>query len=94
MCRLASAVRAAGVMLAPLLLAGCLSDKPASVAGECKAFRDPGFAVRGARAKDQGWINRTQETGIAICGWERPPDRPAANDATGKPRRRFRWFGS
>lgn len=55
-----------------ILLAGCVSTGPATVEGECRLFRDPGFAVMGARPQDSRWIARTQETGIAACGWERP----------------------
>jgi hypothetical protein len=54
------------------------SPAPASVAGgECKIFADPGFRVLGATADDQTWINKTQETGIRSCGWQRPPKRQA-----------------
>jgi hypothetical protein len=62
-----------------LSLAACQhSPAPASVAGgECKIFADPGFRVLGATADDQSWINRTQETGIRSCGWQRPPKRQA-----------------
>lgn len=60
------------VMLA-MLLAGCASTRPASVGGgECRVFKDPGFAVRGKRLKDSQWIGRTQEAGIQVCGWSRP----------------------
>jgi hypothetical protein len=56
-----------------LLLGGCASLGPASVqGGECKVFKDPGFAVRGKRLKDSQWIGRTQETGITVCKWKRP----------------------
>ena len=63
-----------GVVLATsLLLAGCVqSIKPASVAGECNVFTDPGFQVRGRTRVDQRWIASTQEKGIQVCGWERP----------------------
>ena len=55
------------------LLAGCSQTvKPASVAGECGVFRDPGFEVKGATRRDQKWISGTQEKGIKICGWPRP----------------------
>lgn len=54
-------------------LSACASIGPASVAGgECKIFRDPGFAVRGKRLQDAQWIGRTQETGISVCKWRRP----------------------
>jgi len=55
------------------LVGGCASPGPASVrGGECKAFTDPGFAVKGKRLKDKQWIGKTQETGIQVCGWKRP----------------------
>lgn len=61
------------IVVIALLLSGCASIGPASVAGgECKIFKDPGFAVRGKRLKDSQWIGRTQETGIGVCGWKRP----------------------
>ncbi len=54
-------------------LSGCASIGPASVeGGECRVFRDPGFAVRGKRLKDAQWIGRTQEVGINVCKWKRP----------------------
>ncbi len=54
-------------------LGGCASMAPASVQnGECKIFRDPGFAVRGRTLRDSQWVGRTQETGIGVCGWKRP----------------------
>jgi hypothetical protein len=55
-----------------LAASGCTSTRPASVAGECGILGDPGFAVQGKRLKDQRWIDRTQEGGIASCGWARP----------------------
>lgn len=58
-----------------LLLAGCGTNRPASVAGgECKVFTDPGFAVQGKRLKDRKWIGKTQEKGISICKWVRPTE--------------------
>jgi hypothetical protein len=57
-----------------LLLAACQSTGPASVAGECRIFSDPGFAVRGEHPVDSRWISRTQEAGIAACGWPRPQE--------------------
>jgi hypothetical protein len=57
---------------AAVLLAGCANMRPASVEGECKVFSDPGFAVQGKRLKDKQWIGKTQEQGIAVCGWQRP----------------------
>lgn len=56
-----------------LALGGCASVTPATIqGGECRAFHDPGFAVRGKRLRDSQWIGRTQETGIRVCGWKRP----------------------
>lgn len=65
--------RLALVIVSAFFLAGCQhSEAPASVEGECHIFTDPGFPVRGERAKDQRWITKTQETGITGCGWGRP----------------------
>lgn len=62
------------------------SPAPASVAGgECKIFADPGFRVLGATADDQTWINKTQETGIRSCGWQRPPKRAILKEALAPP---------
>ena len=55
-----------------MTLAGCASSAPATINGECRVFRDPGFAVRGQRLKDKQWIGRTQQTGIDVCRWKRP----------------------
>lgn len=61
------------LMLAAFALAGCAGQMPASVSGgECKAFKDPGFAVQGKRLEDKQWIGKTQETGISVCNWKRP----------------------
>lgn len=66
-------LRALAICLSSALLAGCSAmPKPASIKGECKVFTDPGRAVKGATATDQRWISKTQEAGIASCGWERP----------------------
>lgn len=64
---------AVAALAAATMLGGCASSSPASVlGGECRVFKDPGFAVRGKRLKDSQWIGRTQETGITVCGWKRP----------------------
>jgi hypothetical protein len=60
------------VIVASIFLGGCAGHMPGSVAGECRVFDDPGFAVRGKRLKDSQWIGRTQEKGIEVCGWKRP----------------------
>lgn len=53
--------------------AGCVSTRPASVAGECGVFRNPGFAVQGKRRMDQQAIDaKWIEPGVASCGWARP----------------------
>jgi hypothetical protein len=56
-----------------LLLAGCHGNVPASLKGECDVFTDPGFAVQGKRLKDKQWVGKTQEKGIEVCHWKRPP---------------------
>jgi len=56
-----------------LMLAGCGTSRPASVAGgECRVFVRPAFAVKGVTARDQDWIDDTIERGVAGCGWKRP----------------------
>jgi hypothetical protein len=60
------------LLFAALALGGCGTLAPATVKGECDVFRDPGFAVQGRRLADKQWIGRTQEAGIAVCGWKRP----------------------
>ncbi len=65
------------VIVMPLALAGCLMPpKPASVAGECKIFDDPGFVVRGERPQDRRWISKTTNAGVTSCGWPRPKADP------------------
>lgn len=65
-------LQVASIIIGALLLSGCASSRPATINGECRVFRDPGFAVRGARLQDKQWIGRTQQTGIDVCGWQRP----------------------
>jgi len=60
------------IIFSALLLAGCGKHIPATIKGECDVFTDPGFAVQGKRLKDKQWIGKTQESGIKVCGWERP----------------------
>lgn len=63
-------VVAAGIVL---LLGGCASNRPFTIeGGECRAFKDPGFAVQGKRLKDKQWVGASQEVGISVCGWKRP----------------------
>jgi hypothetical protein len=70
------------LMALAFMVSGCASISPASIrGGECRAFRDPGFAVRGKRLRDDQWVGKTQETGIEICHWRRPTARPASFDA-------------
>lgn len=69
--------------LAALGLAGCATPiTPASIyQGECRVFQDPGFRVRGLRTKDNRWIATSQEAGIQVCGWKRPPSMPEPDTA-------------
>lgn len=65
-----------GPLFTSFLLAGCGATLgPASVeGGDCQVFKDPKFAVQGKRRQDQKWISGTQETGIKVCGWDRPKE--------------------
>lgn len=68
--RIALTAAALGTLL---LLPACASNIPASLGGLQGVFRDPGFAVQGKTRKDQAWISETQEAGIRVLGWKRPP---------------------
>src|SRR4051794_15671112 len=75
-------IRFASIGLLPLLLAGCASRGPASIAGgECKIFEAPQYEVRGKRAYDQDWIDSQVEGGVGGCHWTRPKPRPASLEA-------------
>lgn len=75
-------MRAMIVLAAALLLTGCGTvPKPATVEGECRVFDDPGFRVRGVTTRDKRWIATTQEKGIQVCGWRRPPSMPEPQTA-------------
>lgn len=74
----------AGVMCAlAMTMAGCGTLRPASVqGGECRVFSAPSFQVRGQTVRDQIWVDETIESGIASCGWTRPPRRPSSQQDT------------
>src|SRR5436190_12603563 len=57
-----------------LALAGCsvTTNRPASVAGECKIFSAPAIWPEGKERSDQRWIDRNVEAGVASCEWKRP----------------------
>ncbi|KGT79295.1 hypothetical protein MA20_12760 [Bradyrhizobium japonicum] len=79
--------RLASIALLALLLAGCASRGPASIAGgECRIFEAPKYEVRGARDYDQDWIDSQVEGGVGGCHWNRPARRPAAIEASPAPR--------
>lgn len=74
--------RFALIGLLTLLLAGCASKGPASIAGgECRIFERPQYEVRGKRDYDQDWIDSQVEGGVGGCHWKRPAARPASIDA-------------
>jgi predicted RNA methylase len=60
------------MMLALAALSACQSTGRASLAGECAAFQNPGFAVQGKRRIDQRAVDKFLETGVVTCGWPRP----------------------
>lgn len=66
------------ILLLGFVLMGCAGPvRPATIAGgECRIFEDPGRQVRGLTTADRRWIATTQETGIQVCGWKRPPSMP------------------
>lgn len=82
--RLASSlVRSGAPVIVALLLAGCASRGPGSIAGgECRIFEAPKYEVRGVRDYDQDWIDSQVEGGVGGCHWTRPKPRPAALDAS------------
>lgn len=72
----------AALALSAFLLAGCITtDGPGSVAGSCKSFEAPQYAIRGATQHDQDWIDPQIESGVGACHWARPAPRPAEWDA-------------
>ena len=74
-----SRLLAAGLIIAlGFVLMSCATPvTPASVyQGECRVFTDPGFRVKGLTTKDNRWIATTQEKGIQVCRWQRPPSMP------------------
>ncbi|MCK1422406.1 hypothetical protein IVB15_09210 [Bradyrhizobium sp. 182] len=58
-----------------LLLAGCASRGPASIAsGECRIFEPPQYEVRGKRPYDLDWIDsQVEAASAALIGSGRPP---------------------
>ncbi|WP_247337456.1 hypothetical protein [Bradyrhizobium sp. 147] len=80
-------IRIVSIAAIALLLAGCASKGPASIAGgECRIFEAPKYEVRGQRDYDQDWIDSQLEGGVGGCHWKRPQKRPAALDAAPVPR--------
>lgn len=61
-------------VVAAIWLTGCQTTGRASLAGECAAFQNPGFAVQGKRRLDQRVIDHWLETGITVCQWPRPKE--------------------
>lgn len=75
--------RAIAISLLALPLAAC-NEAPATVAALCKVVSSPEFAVRGATAYDQRWVDRTTEALVAGCKQARPKARPPSMDAQPK----------
>lgn len=59
------------LLISATTMAGCGTNAPASVKGECKVFTAPGRVVVGKERVDQRWIDKTVEIGVTVCGWER-----------------------
>jgi hypothetical protein len=66
------------------LLGGCMQHFQSSVAGTCKVFERPPYAVRGATSYDQNVADKFVESGVAGCNWRRPAARPASLDVPAK----------
>lgn len=66
-------VAAAKSGLLALALAGCQSNSPATVQGECAVILPAPYAVKADTRVGQRWIDTTIEAGIAVCGHSRPP---------------------
>lgn len=67
-------MRTCALIVISLLLGACAEKPPvpASIAGECRVFTDPGYAVKGKTRRDQFWIDSNLESAYASCGWPRP----------------------
>lgn len=67
-------MRIASIIVLAVFLGGCPGREtvPASIAGECQIFTDPGYAVKGKTKRDQFWIDSQLESGYASCDWKRP----------------------
>jgi hypothetical protein len=63
------------------VLAGCGGGKLASVSGSCGLFEGPEYVVTGADPYSDNWVNRTVESGIGGCSWQRPTNPPPAATA-------------
>ena len=74
-------LRLLSIVLAAPLLSGCMQHFQSSIAGTCKVFERPPYAVRGATPYDQNVADNFVEGGVAACNWKRPAPRPASLDA-------------
>ncbi len=72
-------LRLCAILLAALSLVGCQTTG-SSVAGSCKVFERPPYAVLGKTAYDQNVADNFIESGVAGCNWKRPAARPASLD--------------
>ena len=64
--------RLVGVLLIAAPVAACGAARPASVSGgECRIFRAPTQAVKGADTYTEYWLDDTVEAGVVGCGWKR-----------------------
>ena len=71
-----------------ILLSGCADkDRFATfLGGACEAFPRPDVQPLGQTINDQLWIDKTVETGVVGCGWQRPAERPPALAAAPPPK--------
>ncbi len=59
------------LLAAPVTACGTGPTGPATIKGECKLFRPPVAALRGADRYTEDYLDDTVEAGVAGCGWKR-----------------------
>jgi hypothetical protein len=64
-----------------MLLAGCAEpNKLLTFGGVCQALPQAEYQIKGKTRYDQIWIDKTIESEVTGCQWDRPKPRPAKWD--------------